>query len=90
MEESFLHSITPVVKAIIDFKRLQKQDGMNLESYVNPVTGRIHPKYDQLGAATSRISSSSPNSQQIGNKSHATLTLNKLWFLPVKLKADWL
>lgn len=89
MEESFLQTITPVIKAIVDFKRLQKQDGMNLESYVNPVTGRIHPKYDQLGAATSRMSSSSPNSQQIGNKSHATLTLNKLWFLPVQLKADW-
>lgn len=89
MEESFLQSITPVVKSIIDFKRLQKQDGMNLESYVNPVTGRIHPKYDQLGAATSRMSSSSPNSQQIGNKSHVTLTLNKPWFLPVELKSDW-
>lgn len=54
MEESELLAISPVVKSILEFKKLTKQEGMDLRKFVNPVTGNIHPKYDQLGAATSR------------------------------------
>lgn len=54
MEESELLAISPVVKSILEFKKLTKQEGMDLRKFINPVTGNIHPKYDQLGAATSR------------------------------------
>lgn len=55
MEESELLAISPVVKSILEFKKLTKQEGMDLRKFINPVTGNIHPKYDQLGAATSRM-----------------------------------
>ena len=83
MEESELLAISPVVKSILEFKKLTKQEGMDLRKFINPVTGNIHPKYDQLGAATSRCSSSKPNSQQIGNQKHCTLTFSKPWFAPI-------
>ena len=54
MEESELLAISPVVKSILEFKKLTKQEGMDLRKFINPVTRNIHPKYDQLGAATSR------------------------------------
>lgn len=88
MEQSDLIALSPVVKAILEFKKLLKQEGMDLRKFINPVTGNIHPRYDQLGAATSRMSSASPNSMQIGNKSHVKLTLSKAWFAPVGLKVE--
>ena len=56
MEQSDLIAISPVVKAILEFKKLLKQEGMDLRKFINPVTGNVHPRYDQLGAATSRAS----------------------------------
>jgi DNA polymerase-1 len=37
----------------------------NLLSHVHPVTGRIHPTYQQIGAPTGRMSCSNPNLQAI-------------------------
>lgn len=37
----------------------------SLVKFVNPITGRIHTEFDQLGARTGRFSSSNPNLQQI-------------------------
>ena len=54
MEQSDLIALSPVVKAILEFKKLLKQEGMDLRKFINPVTGNVHPRYDQLGAATSR------------------------------------
>lgn len=56
LENSDLVSLSPIVKRILDFKKLTKQDGMDLRKYINQVTGRIHANYSQLGAATGRLS----------------------------------
>jgi hypothetical protein len=73
LEQSEIVKATPIVEAILRFKRLVKQDGMDLRKYVNPVTGCIHPSYNQLGTATSRLASSGPNSQQISNKTQIVI-----------------
>jgi hypothetical protein len=83
LEESEITKRTPVLEGILKFKRLVKQDGMNLTKYLNVRTKRIHPSYNQLGAATSRLSSSGPNAQQISNKTQIVIygeALNDLRF----------
>jgi DNA polymerase I-like protein with 3'-5' exonuclease and polymerase domains len=77
LESSVLLQLTPVVKAILDFKKLVKQDGMDLRKYVNPATGRIHCSYDQLGAATSRLSCNGPNMQQQSGRTTCKITIPK-------------
>lgn len=77
LEESTLLQITPVVKAILEFKKLVKQDGMDLRKYINVATGRIHSSYDQLGAATSRYGSSRPNVQQQSGRTTCVISLPK-------------
>lgn len=73
LEHCKLVAASPIVQAILDFKRLTKQDGMDLRKYINPATGRIHPNYSQIGAATGRFASSGPNAQQISNKTKVLL-----------------
>ncbi|MFB6290874.1 MAG: DNA polymerase, partial [Candidatus Bipolaricaulia bacterium] len=69
---------TPVLKEIVEYRRLKKLEGMDLRKYTNPATGRIHANIKQIGTATSRLSESSPNLQQIAAKTH----------LPVSIKVD--
>lgn len=77
LERSALLQLTPVVKAILDYKKLMKQDGMDLRRYINPVTGRIHASYDQLGAATSRLSCQRPNLQQQSGRTKVKTRIKK-------------
>ncbi len=54
--------------AILGFRRLAKLKSTYVDALpplVNRATGRIHPTFHQTGAATGRISSSSPNVQNI-------------------------
>jgi DNA polymerase-1 len=54
--------------AILGFRRLAKLKSTYVDALpplVSPATGRIHPTFHQTGAATGRISSSSPNVQNI-------------------------
>jgi hypothetical protein len=55
LEDSVLSDLTPVVRSILEYKKLTKQDGMDLRNFINPATKRIHASYDQLGAATGRL-----------------------------------
>jgi DNA polymerase I-like protein with 3'-5' exonuclease and polymerase domains len=82
LEESALLQLTPVVKAILKFKKLTKQDGMDLRKYINVATGRIHCSYDQLGAATSRMSAATPNMQQQSGRTTCKITMPKEEFFP--------
>jgi DNA polymerase-1 len=57
-----------VPKLIIDYRSMMKLKNTyldNLTEYVNPKTGRIHTSFNQIGAATGRLSSSDPNLQNI-------------------------
>jgi len=78
-ESSFLLESSSLIKDILTLKQLLKQQGMNLEKYINPKTGRIHSSFHQNCASTGRFTSTSPNSQQISNICHVLLTLNKPW-----------
>jgi len=58
----------PVVKPILDHRELTKLKGTYLDALpplVNPRTGRVHTIFNQVVAATGRISSQDPNLQNI-------------------------
>lgn len=46
--------------------------GESLLDKINPVTGRLHPTFHQVGASSGRMSCSSPNFQQIPSKGDGT------------------
>jgi DNA polymerase-1 len=55
-------------KAVLAYRELDKLKGTYIDAlprYVDPVTGRIHTRFDQAVAATGRLSSSDPNLQNI-------------------------
>lgn len=58
----------PIVKKILDYRELAKLKSTYTSTLVNqvdPVTGRIHSKFNQDVAATGRLSSTDPNLQNI-------------------------
>jgi len=61
----------PEASVILRFRKASKAVSTfteKLPGFIHPVTGRIHPSYWQLGAATGRFSCSNPNLQQIPNE----------------------
>jgi DNA polymerase-1 len=64
-ELALLH---PLPRAILEYRSISKLKSTYLDALpreVNPNTGRIHTRYNQLVAATGRLSSSDPNLQNI-------------------------
>ena len=64
-ELALLH---PLPLAILEYRSVSKLKSTYLDALpkeVNPDTGRIHTRYNQLVAATGRLSSSDPNLQNI-------------------------
>jgi DNA polymerase I-like protein with 3'-5' exonuclease and polymerase domains len=57
--------IYPKLVDLIEYKKLQKSLSFPYGDWINPVTGRLHPSYNQLGAGTSRLSCNEPNLQQV-------------------------
>ncbi len=58
----------PLVPLLLEVRELQKLKGTYLDALprlVDPVTGRIHARFNQTVTATGRISSSNPNLQNI-------------------------
>lgn len=58
----------PIVRQILDYRELTKLKGTYVDALpelVNPHTGRVHTSYNQTGTSTGRLSSSSPNLQNI-------------------------
>jgi len=58
----------PLPQAILDYRALSKLKSTYLDALpreVDPNTGRIHTRYNQLVTATGRLSSSDPNLQNI-------------------------
>lgn len=58
----------PVIAKLLEHRGLSKNlssFGENILEYLNPVTGRLHPDFRQLGTPTGRITTSSPSLQQI-------------------------
>ncbi len=58
----------PVVGQVLEYRQLGKLKSTYVDSLpmlVNPVTGRIHTSFQQIGSSTGRISSNDPNLQNI-------------------------
>jgi DNA polymerase I len=63
-----LAQIHPLPRLIIEHRHLTKLKGTYLDALptmINPATGRIHCRFNQVVAATGRLSSSNPNLQNI-------------------------
>ena len=63
-----LKGMHPVVDQILEYRQVSKLKSTyvdTLPEMVNPVTERVHTRYNQTGSATGRISSSDPNLQNI-------------------------
>ena len=61
----------PIVDMILEYRQITKLQSTYvsvLPTLVHPQTGRIHTSYNQTGAVTGRLSSSSPNLQNIPNR----------------------
>lgn len=59
---------TGIVQKVLDARHLVKLKSTYVDSLpelVNPLTGRVHTSFHQLGASSGRISSSDPNLQNI-------------------------
>lgn len=58
----------PLVKALLEYRKHSKSLSSFLQpipAQIHPLTGRLHPKYMQIGAWSGRMSCYSPNIQQI-------------------------
>lgn len=58
----------PIISKILEYRSINKLIGTYLDSFpklINPATGRLHTVYNQTVTATGRLSSSSPNLQNI-------------------------
>lgn len=58
----------PIIDKILEYRSINKLIGTYLDSFpklINPHTGRLHTVYNQTVTATGRLSSSSPNLQNI-------------------------
>lgn len=58
----------PIIKNFIEYKgkvKAHSSFGENYRKFLNPVTGRIHADFKQIGAETGRYAPSSPNLAQI-------------------------
>jgi len=56
------------IKVLLEYRTVQKaltSYGENILSEINPVTGRIHANFHQIGAPTGRMSCTNPNIQQV-------------------------
>ncbi len=62
-----LSGVHPIVELILEHRRLTKLKSTYLDALplLVDVNGRVHTSYNQIGAATGRLSSNSPNLQNI-------------------------
>lgn len=60
----------PAIEKLLEYRSVQKllsSYGLALLDHINPVTGRIHADFRQMGATGGRMSCSDPNLQQVPN-----------------------
>jgi DNA polymerase I len=58
----------PVVEKLLEYRTVQKaltSYGHNVVELINPVTGRLHADFRQIGAPTGRFACTKPNIQQV-------------------------
>src|SRR5690349_3814971 len=58
----------PVIATLLEYRTVQKaltSYGTNMIEMINPVTGRLHADFRQIGAPTGRFACTNPNIQQV-------------------------
>jgi len=55
----------PQLEDLMEYKKLQRALKFPYDEWMHPITKRIHPSYNQLGAGTYRLSCNDPNLQQV-------------------------
>ncbi len=58
----------PIVEKLLEYRTVQKaltSYGQNVVELINPVTGRLHADFRQIGAPTGRFACTNPNIQQV-------------------------
>lgn len=97
--EEILNSLLgthPVIEKILDFRELQKLKNTYVDSLprmIKPQTGKVHTSFNQVVAATGRLSSDNPNLQNIPIRTERGREIRKA-FVPrsddfVLLSADY-
>lgn len=90
-----LYDKHPVIPVILEHRELSKLKSTYIDalpSLVNPHTGRVHTSYNQTGTATGRVSSNSPNLQNIPNKTELGRDVRRAFIAPpghVLLSVDY-
>ena len=84
-----------VPKLLIEYRELSKLKSTYVDAlpaYVNPSTGRVHTDFNQIGAATGRLSSQDPNLQNIPVRTPRGEAIRRAFVAPadaVLLTADY-
>ena len=58
----------PIISTLLEYRTVQKaltSYGQNMIDLINPVTGRLHADFRQIGAPTGRFACTNPNIQQV-------------------------
>ncbi len=93
---SLLVNVHPLPQKILDFRQIQKLKSTYVDALpllIHPSTGRVHTSYNQAVAATGRLSSNSPNLQNIPIRTEKGKEIRKA-FVPrdenhILLSADY-
>ena len=71
LEKTKNETVKDLIKNLLDYRKIQKLLTTYIEKLpeeINPTTGKIHCNFNQYGTVTGRMSSSSPNLQNIPSK----------------------
>lgn len=75
----------PIARHILEHRSLSKLKGTYLDAFpglINPRTGRLHTAYQQVVAATGRLSSTEPNLQNIPVRSEMGAKIRRAFIAP--------
>lgn len=67
------------LQALLEHRKVNKRLGFDYPKFINPVTGKVHPNFHQLGAGTGRVSCSEPNLQQVPRPTDGEPNLRRIW-----------
>ncbi len=84
-----LKDIHPIAGLVLEYRQLAKLQStyvVGLGSVVNPKTGRIHSRFNQMVTTTGRISSTEPNMQNIPVRTELGRELRRMF---IAEKPDW-
>jgi DNA polymerase-1 len=83
----------PIVQRLLAYREVQKLKSTyvdTLPGYVDPRTGRIHPSFSQVTAATGRLSCSEPNLQNVPVRTERGAQLRKAFVArPPDARGEW-